>query len=109
MQRGERAPMNNFLRFVLAFLWLLFLIWTIRRLHRIANNDEIVLRIGVARFGLTGWLGTTLWTAYLAAEVNPVHPLWFYGAVLGFYLLPVCLWGGYLWGRIMAHLFQRRD
>lgn len=91
-----------------ALAWLGFSIWTILKLRTGSRDERAIYKHGVRGFGLAGWAMVTVACALLAKNLNPNHELWYYGASLGFILLPICLWGGYAWGRIMDVLFTRR-
>jgi hypothetical protein len=86
--------------------WLLFTAWTVYVLGtRASRMGETTSRYGVRGFGLTAWFLTTCMGVYLAWQINPTRPLWYYGTVLGSALLPICMWGGYAWGVAMSALF----
>jgi hypothetical protein len=91
----------------LTVAWLVFGIWTIRRLSALRRKHDMAWKYGVARFAVSGWAVTTLCCAVLSVRINPNHSLWYYSAILAFFLLPVCLWGGYVWGRLMILFFAR--
>ena len=91
-----------------------FAIWTwlrLARTHR-AADDALVYDHGVRRFGFAMGGTMAVWTA-----LRPRWPLHITSgtdlAELGFILaisfltsVPVAMWGGYLWGRVMAAVFH---
>src|ERR1700729_1416284 len=86
--------------------WVVFSAWTVRRIWVLRErHDRRVYRIGVLGFGMVMWVAMTLVAAYMGVEGNPKHSVWFYGSRFLFLLLPLCLWAGYVWGRIMCALF----
>jgi hypothetical protein len=91
----------------LTVMWLVFVIWTIRRLSALSSKHEMAWKYGVVRFAVSEWAVTTLFCAVLSVRINPEHSLWYYSAILAFFLLPVCLWGGYAWGRLMNLFFPK--
>ena len=95
---------------LLGFAWLAFSIWTMRKLHylRTSSDDGITYKHGVDRFGVSAWALTTIAAALLCREINSSRPLWYYGVTLGFTLLPVALWAGYIWGKAMSAIFPSR-
>jgi len=80
----------------------LFLIWTWLRLWRPATDafSKTVYRYGLKGFGLISFA----WTLVDQAGVSTKSPLSrLYGVVL--VILPISLWGGYVFGRAMAWVF----
>ena len=93
----------------LAITWLVFIIWTLYRLGASESEQgEITSRLGVRGFGVTIWVAMTGVGVYLGWQIDPSRPIWYCGAILAFVLLPVCLWGGYFWGKAMSFFFARR-
>jgi hypothetical protein len=93
----------------LAIAWLIFTIWTV---YRLGSHDavlgETTARYGIRGFGLMLWAAMIFVGVYLSGQIDPNRSLWYSGAVFAFVLLPICLWGGYLWGKVMSSLFPRR-
>ena len=44
---------------VLAVLWLVFSIWTLRKLSSLGPAERVERKFGVNQFGLLSWAGTT--------------------------------------------------
>ncbi len=97
---------HTIFRLLLGGIWLGFCGWTLYRLGSSKfQSDEFVSRVGVKQFGVTGWIAATSIGSYASFEDNPSRPLIFYFAIYAFFLLPVCLWMGFVWGKGMAALF----
>ena len=80
--------------------WLAFIVWTVYRLGS-ANfkRDEFVSKFGVKEFGLVTWLGATGIGTYASYKNKPDHSVIYYAGYYGFFLLPLCLWVGFAWGK----------
>lgn len=90
--------------------WSLFTVWTLMRLGttRHDRDEDVVYRRGVRGFGVTLWAAAICIGVLIGWQVPSRHSRWYLGALLAFLLLPICLWGGFVWGKIMAGLFPRR-
>jgi hypothetical protein len=86
---------------VFAVIWAVFTGWTIRRLWRPARErySHFVYKYGVKGFGLGMYVLTLI--SYLV-EAAPTRKVLIY-VVVG---LPISLWGGYAFGRVMAWSFN---
>jgi hypothetical protein len=93
----------------LCFIWLLFTAWTIASLSAAAQRpDSRITRIGIKGFGLSVWVLVTVIASRYIFQAAVNAPLW---RVLGvaYFMLPICLWAGYFWGRLMqAYMTARR-
>lgn len=83
--------------------WLSFTAWTIRWLGRASRRAEspIVFRGGVGTFGMVAWGWSTFWVAKVMLEDGGRSDVWLWVLGTAFIQLPVCLWAGYLFGRIV--------
>ena len=110
---GAGAPSLAFLTAVNAAPWV-FALWTWRRLGAIgrATDNAVVYEHGVRRYGLAMGGTMAVWSA-----LYPRWPLHIASAAdladLGFWLVlsaltsvPIAMWGGYLWGRLMGAVFH---
>lgn len=93
---------------VIGIAWLVFCLWTIWKLNELRKKDNLTYRHGIAGYGVMLWAGCIVVGAVMTREVNSRHSLWYYGFVFAFEFLPICLWGGYVWGKVMASLFPRQ-
>ena len=92
-------------------LWLLFCIWTVRRLGRMDAHrfKSMTFGFGVWLPGLSLWIAATMITAYVLVT----HPgpgsivLWTAGTAI--YAFPICLWGGYALCLTIDAIFPGRD
>jgi hypothetical protein len=87
---------------------------TWRRLWRSDSSryGRLVYHYGVRWFGLLMWALTSLVLPQRVLEYHPgSSPVGLSIAMLGSAVLsfPICLWGGYWWGRTMALIFGVRD
>jgi hypothetical protein len=98
--------------YVHAILWvvgLIFCLWTVRKLRPTRKpGSDAVYTLGVKGFGLWLWAGTTPLMILVAYVNHPEHSLLYYAISFGVWMLPVCLWGGYLWGFVMNAMFPTR-
>ena|SRR2546421_2581692 len=87
----------------IAFLaYAAFTLWTVRRLLRPAADPDhkMVRRYGVLGWGLGFWV---LMTADFARRSTYTRTqFWTHALTETFILLPISLWGGYVWGRAMG-------
>ena len=93
---------------VVALLWLVFSIWTYRKLSAPGGEDRedrVARKYGVNQFGLFLWAGMTVGGALVAMQSYPAIPLWQHAAFMAFVMFPICAWGGYFWGKAMSGLF----
>jgi hypothetical protein len=90
--------------------WSMFSVWTIRRLNYLGSREagSTTYRYGVKGFGIMLWVPMVVVGVAMGWAENPNRSVWYYGFVMAFTLLPVCLWGGYVWGAVMSSLFPRR-
>jgi hypothetical protein len=104
MNIAASTPMSHVIVMVIAVsIWLSFVAWTIN--HFAAKRrkcDPKVFRYGVMWFGMSLWTGSLFLgvISWSGMDANP--PIWFKAMYLGLILLPLCLWGGYIWGKVMA-------
>lgn len=91
---------------VVGVLWLVFSIWTYRRLSALSadGEDRVARKYGVNQFGVFLWAGMTVGGALVANQSFPAIPLWQHAAFMAFLMFPVCAWGGYFWGKVMSGL-----
>jgi hypothetical protein len=95
--------------YVLAACWLALTIWTIRRLGSPSRvSDEFVYRFGVRQFGVYSWIAATAIGTYGLMQANLGHSPLYYAGIFGFFLLPISLWCGWLWGMGMRAFYPRR-
>ena len=82
-----------------------FTLWTVWKLgfRRNASLDQRIYTVGVQGFGLTFWVGFSLILCFGVLD-NASLPL---RILVTFTILPLALWGGYLWGRIMIGILAR--
>jgi len=93
------------LRAVAFVAYAAFTLWTVRRLLRPAADpgSRMVRRYGVLGWGFGFWL---LMTADFARRSTFTGTeFWTHALTDAFILLPISLWGGYLWGRAMGSFF----
>jgi hypothetical protein len=93
-------------------IWAGFVAWTILRLRddaRRRTDSRNTHRFGVGLIGLIAWVSTTAVVCRLILE-HPPYASFMSLTVVGiaFLLLPICLWGGYFWGRMMEAFFASR-
>lgn len=96
--------------FVMIFVivWSGITIWTIYKLDFIGRRDVgLTYRYGVKQFGVSAWLVSIAIGVGLSWQINSRHSIWYYGAFFAFIMLPICLWGGYAWGKAMSLIFPR--
>jgi hypothetical protein len=93
---------------VVVIAWLLLCVWTLWKLNQLRKKDNLTYRQGVSGLGVMMWGTGTVVGALGIWETDRRHSVWYYGLGFAIYLLPICLWGGYLWGRIMTSIFSRR-
>jgi hypothetical protein len=91
---------------VLAVLWLVFSIWTLRKLSSLGPEERVERKFGVNQFGLFSWAGTTV-AGVMLMQSSPGASLWKDAAYMGFVMFPICAWGGYLWGKAMSAMLNR--
>jgi hypothetical protein len=97
------------MKYIAVILWLSFCVWTVRMLStRKTRGSDAVYTLGVKGYGLWMWGLSTAVAVAMVYRVNPGHSLFYYGVAFGLFLLPICLWGGYLWGVVMDGLFPTR-
>jgi len=90
---------------LLSVMWLALIVWTLYRLgSEKARRDEFVFKYGVKQFGIAAWLAGTAIGSCASFQNRPQHPLLAYVAIYGFFLLPLALWLGFLWGKGMKLL-----
>ncbi len=95
-------------RTVAVMVWLAFTVWTVCRLSRRSVwADETVGRRGIGRVGAGIWVVGTSYALFVVWQAKSDGPILFYAIVFGVELLPMCLWGGFLWGEVMGSLFPR--
>ena len=92
--------------FVLAAaLWATFVVWTLRQLWR--DGDDPYTRV-VYRFGVR-WGGIAMWVVMTVAstlqDADGLAGGFARGFLAAFINLPIWLWGGYFFGRVMAFLY----
>ena len=92
---------------VVAVLWLAFSIWTFRRLSSLGPEERAARKFGVNQFGLWLWGSMTVVGVVVGLQANPRIPLWQHAALMAFSMFPICLWGGYFWGKAMSVMFNR--
>jgi hypothetical protein len=79
--------------------------WTIHWLGSDrSQHDRFVFKYGVKEFGILSWLLATGIGAYASFENRPNHPFAYFVAFHGFLLLPISLWLGFVWGKVMRTL-----
>lgn len=88
---------------MLAAAWLVFFVWTLRRLWRPINSQysKLVFFCGVKGIGVGGFVLTLALITYESATVDPdvLRAVLVSTAVLG---PPLFLWAGYVSGRLLA-------
>jgi hypothetical protein len=90
------------MKYIAVILWLSFCVWTVWTLSkRNVRGLGVVYTFGVKGYGLWMWGLSTPVAVAMVYRVNPGHSLFYYGVVFGLLLLPICLWGGYLFGVAM--------
>jgi len=94
----------------LCFIWLLLITWTLVWLHAATQQpNSRIIRIGIA-FGLGAWVWTTIVVSRYLVEAAAKSPKWQTILGIAFFMLPICLWAGYVWGRLMhAYMAGRRS
>ena len=95
---------------VFIIVWSLFSVWTIRKLSYLGSQEasSSTIRYGVKGYGITMWVVVVVMGVVLCCLINPNRPVWYYAFVIAFTLLPICLWGGYVWGAVMSSLSPKR-
>jgi len=83
--------------------WLVLLIYSVRRFgHKpVDQRDRLVLVYGVRWFGLGMWIFAAT-TPLIFGLTNPLRA----AVIFSFWLLPICLWAGWLWGVGTASVFE---
>jgi hypothetical protein len=93
-----------------AAAWMVFIIWTLRRLGACsAREGQITSYYGVRWLGVGMWLFMTCAGVILSWQINPHRPVWYYAFAFAFIFLPICLWAGFVWGKAMSGLFPPRS
>ena len=97
--------------FVLVFVlvWSALTIWTVYKLNYLSGDGaSLSIRYGVNAFGIGMWLVSIAIGVVLSWQINPGRSLLYYGMFFAFTMLPICLWGGYVWGKAMSWIFPRQ-
>jgi hypothetical protein len=83
--------------------WLWLTVWTIRWLGKASRRAEspIVFGGGVGAFGMTAWVWSIFWMAKVMLEDGGHSDVWLWVLGTAFVQLPVCLWAGYVFGRVL--------
>jgi hypothetical protein len=84
--------------------WSGFIMWTLYRLGSRKVQDDRTLRIGVNGFGIITWAVCIAVPSELIVESYPHKSLLNVVCLFAFIMLPICLWGGYFWGKGMSAL-----
>jgi hypothetical protein len=83
------------------------IVWTLRYLGS-GDKKDPVYRFGVRQFGILSWITSTCIGTYFAWLIAPQrHSLLYLITLFGVLMLPICLWGGYLWGKVMSAFFPK--
>src|SRR6185369_4970533 len=106
---------HSYLWIAAVIAWLLFtvltlfllVLWASKSDSRSTRDREIIYSCGVGRFGIGLWLLSTCIGTATVWKIGSTRPLWQSGVTLAFDLLPIFLWGGYAWGRIMSVLLSQ--
>ena len=95
-----RLPQLLLLLQLLLLPFAAFLAWTIWKLwfRRDQTLDPRVYTVGVQAFGVGSWLVALVFIYFSQREAIPVIVC----------LIPLWLWAGYFWGRLMMAIFPRR-
>jgi len=87
-----------------AALYAAFIVWTVRRLWRpvVDSYSRTVYWFGVRLGGVIFWLVLSIGGS-LSSE-SALTP-WVSTLIALYTGFPICLWGGYAWGRAMAWVY----
>lgn len=98
--------MKEFLLILIVISWIPFAYWTIRYLKESRNkpNGRAVYRRGVLGFGVPFWLISSIFSVTVIPEHDIYSPM-AWAAIFLYVYFPVCLWGGYFWGKGMTAIF----
>ena len=86
-------------------LYVLFALWTVRRLWRPARDPytRMVYHFGVRGFGVATWVAMTV--VFVTRNSISSMSVWAQAPMAAVINLPLFLWAGYVWGRLMAAFY----